>query len=115
MPSAVLDNGLTFLDSVKDYAKPMVDFAKQNQLLTYGMMQVGGGFMQGFFKRPTPLDKAQADAAEAQAELMRQRTANASAPIPTATSSARAPVYGATTRPAYAPPGLINTVTGAPK
>lgn len=99
---------VSFFDAVKDYTKPMADFASKNQLLTYGMLQVGGGFMQGLFKEPTEIETAQS-------ELLRQRAANMAAPAPKATLAQRRPVYGSTSRPVYAAPGLINqTVTGVP-
>lgn len=115
--------GSSVLDAVKDYTKPMFDFAQKNQLLTYGMMQVGGSALQGLFDTTKESQKAALDARAAadtqQTAYLAQRTQNMGAPLPVATAAGpRRDVYSSTTRPPYsapAPTGLLNSsVTGAP-
>jgi hypothetical protein len=94
--------------AIKDFVKPMGEFAQKNQLLSYGVLQVGGSFMQGLFAQPTELETAQTD-------LVKRRAQNMAAPIPVATAAARRSVYNPGPRPVYQGPGLLNSVTGAPK
>lgn len=107
--------------SLKDFAAPVLKFAKENQMLTYGMMQVGGSFMQGLFDTTTEAKKkaleSQSAVNDAQAAALNSRTANINAPLPTAgtVSGPRAPVYRSGAQPVYVAPGLLQSkVTGVP-
>lgn len=108
------------LDTFKVVGKDVMQFAKDNQMLTYGMTQVGGNFIGGLFDTTKESQKkafeSRAVLEQTQAGMLNQQAANLAAPIPVASTPAgaqRPNVYGATTAPTYHRPnvGLIN-VTG---
>ena len=118
-----LSGGKSVLESIKDKLGPLEKFAKDNQMLSYGMMQVGGNFMSGLFDTTKEAQKraleARAGADIAQTGLLNQQAANMSAPVPVAGSTQRpdsvfrpgaAPTYN---RPVIAG-GILNSVTGRP-
>ena len=102
---------VTWFSAVKDYIAPFTEFAKENQMLTYGAMQAGGSVVAGLFD---PLKPAQIKKAEAEADLLTsqktlqdQQTANMAAAMPVAYRKPKVlPV-----QPSNKPVGLINAST----
>lgn len=93
------------------------DFTKNNQLLSYGILQSAGSLLSGATSQLTPAQisalDAQANANNAAAALTQQQTANLAAPKAVAQSS---PVTGAPQPLVPQPAGFINQprVTGVP-
>lgn len=84
----------------------IIDFAKNNQMVTYGIMQAGGSLLSGLTNPVTPAQinalNAQADANRAAANLQNRQAANAGQALPRATRPT-------TNSPNPAPPaGMIN-------
>lgn len=117
-----LSGSKSLFETFKGAMDPLAKFAKENQMLSYGMMQVGGNFVSGLFDSTKEAQKraleARAGADTAQTGLLNQQAANMSAPVPTASATERpgsvfrpgaAPVYN---RPTIG--GILNTVTGRP-
>ncbi|MDP3909036.1 MAG: hypothetical protein Q8Q14_01475 [Gemmatimonadales bacterium] len=100
----------SFLDVAKEFAQPAMKFVKDNQMFSYGLLQVGGSAIQGLFDTSK---EGQEELYKSRAELDRQRATNIAAPLPGATSAPRRDVYGRTERPTYLTPapGLLN-ITG---
>ena len=105
--------GATITSPSSDVLGSIINFTKNNQLLTYGVLQAGGSLLSGLTSTLTPAQvsqlNAQAAANQAAANLTAQQTANLAQPRPVATL---APVTG-TPNNIITPPtaGLIN---GAP-
>jgi hypothetical protein len=96
------------------------DFTKNNQMLSYGILQAGGSLLTGAFSTLTPAQvtalDAQAAANNAASALTAQQTANLAMPKSVASSS---PVTGAPAQLVPSPAGFINQaprpqVTGVP-
>ena len=119
---AVLDGGATTPTSSGSSALDgILGFVKNNQLLSYGVLQAGGQLLSGLTSTLTPAQvgalNAQAASNQAAANLTTQQTQNLAQPRSTA---ALAPVTGAPNN-IITPPtaGIINgappvNVTGAP-
>lgn len=99
------------------YLNGILDFAKNNQLVTYGAIQAGGALISGMFNPLTPAQisamDAQAANNRAAAALTTQQTQNIQSGQPTASQAqpSAAPI-SVTGRPAatVATPGMINTM-----
>lgn len=118
---AILDTPkpeLGVLDTLKTQADRLMGWAKDNQLLASGMMQVGGKFMEGLFDPTKPAQtaylQARADSERAQAGLLNQQLSTMQAPLPNAVSTGTRPAspFLGGSRPVYTPPKI--NVTGAP-
>lgn len=107
-------------DVVGPFADKTKKFVEDNKMFSYGLLQVGGSFMQGLFDPSAEAKKkaleSQTTVNDAQAAALTARTANINAPMPTAgTSGTRAPTYRTGAQPVYVAPGLLSTkVTGVP-
>ena len=102
---------VTWFSAVKDYIAPFTEFAKENQMLTYGAMQAGGSVVAGLFD---PLKPAQIKKAEAEADLLAsqktsqdKQTANMAAAMPRAYRKPKVLPIQAPNKPV----GLINAST----
>ena len=102
---------VTWFSAVKDYIAPFTEFAKENQMLTYGAMQAGGSVVAGLFD---PLKPAQIKKAEAEADLLTsqktlqdQQAANMAAPMPVAYRKPKVLPVQSSNKPV----GLINAST----
>lgn len=102
---------VTWFSAVKDYIAPFTEFAKENQMLTYGALQAGGSVVAGLFD---PLKPAQVKKAEAEADLLTsqktlqdQQTANMAAAMPRAYRKPKVLPLQASDKPV----GLINAST----
>jgi len=95
---------VTWFSAVKDYIAPFTEFAKENQMLTYGALQAGGSVVAGLFD---PLKPAQAKKAEAEASLLETQNANMAAPMPVAYRKPKVLPLQAPNKPV----GLINAST----
>ena len=102
---------VTWFSAVKDYIAPFTEFAKENQMLTYGAMQAGGSVVAGLFD---PLKPAQIKKAEAEADLLTsqktsqdKQTANMAAAMPRAYRKPKVLPVQSSNKPV----GLINAST----
>ena len=102
---------VTWFSAVKDYIAPFTEFAKENQMLTYGALQAGGSVVAGLFD---PLKPAQVKKAEAEADLLTsqktlqdQQTLNLAAAMPRAYRKPKVLPLQAPDKPV----GLINAST----
>ena len=102
---------VTWFSAVKDYIAPFTEFAKENQMLTYGALQAGGSVVAGLFD---PLKPAQIKKAEAEADLLTsqktlqdQQTANMAAAMPVAYRKPKVLPVQSSNKPV----GLINAST----
>ena len=102
---------VTWFSAVKDYIAPFTEFAKENQMLTYGALQAGGSVVAGLFD---PLKPAQIKKAEAEADLLTsqktlqdQQAANMAAPMPVAYRKPKVLPVQSSNKPV----GLINAST----
>ena len=92
----------------------ILNWAKNNPLLSYGVIQAGGSFISGLTNPMTPAQIAaldsQANANNAAATLAQRQATNISQPLPTATTSAPTQTAGLiNTKPVGSP-----SITGAP-
>lgn len=110
----------------------ILNWAKNNQLLSYGILQAGGSFISGLSNPMTPAQinalNSQADVNRATAELLQRQKANLGSSMPTAARSAQevtgrvdqpglvnnAPKQLITGQPAPYSTPIINSVTGTP-
>lgn len=102
---------VTWFSAVKDYIAPFTEFAKENQMLTYGALQAGGSVVAGLFD---PLKPAQVKKAEAEADLLTsqktlqdQQNLNLAAAMPRAYRKPKVLPLQAPDKPV----GLINAST----
>ena len=102
---------VTWFSAVKDYIAPFTEFAKENQMLTYGALQAGGSVVAGLFD---PLKPAQVKKAEAEADLLTsqktlqdQQNLNLAAAMPRAYRKPKVLPLQAPNKPV----GLINAST----
>lgn len=102
---------VTWFSAAKDYIAPFTEFAKENQMLTYGALQAGGSVVAGLFD---PLKPAQIKKAEAEADLLAsqktlqdQQTANMAAAMPVAYRKPKVLPVQSSNKPV----GLINAST----
>lgn len=102
---------VTWFSAAKDYIAPFTEFAKENQMLTYGALQAGGSVVAGLFD---PLKPAQTKKAEAEADLLAsqktlqdQQMANMAAPMPVAYRKPKVLPVQSSNKPV----GLINAST----
>ena len=102
---------VTWFNAVKDYIAPFTEFAKENQMLTYGALQAGGSVVAGLFD---PLKPAQIKKAEAEADLLAsqktlqdQQNVNLAAAMPRAYRKPKVLPIQASDKPV----GLINAST----
>lgn len=102
---------VTWFSAAKDYIAPFTEFAKENQMLTYGALQAGGSVVAGLFD---PLKPAQIKKAEAEADLLTsqkttqdKQTANMAAAMPRAYRKPKVLPLQAPDKPV----GLINAST----
>ena len=102
---------VTWFSAAKDYIAPFTEFAKENQMLTYGALQAGGSVVAGLFD---PLKPAQIKKAEAEADLLTsqktlqdQQTANMAAAMPRAYRKPKVLPVQSSNKPV----GLINAST----
>lgn len=115
---AAAKSSTSVFDTLRDAAKDLGKWAKDNQILASGMMQVGGKFMEGLFDPTKPAQtaylQARADSERAQAGLLNQQLTTMQTPLPNAVSSGSRPAspFLGGSRPAYTPPRI--NVTGAP-
>lgn len=102
---------VTWFSAVKDYIAPFTEFAKENQMLTYGALQAGGSVVAGLFD---PLKPAQIKKAEAEADLLTsqktlqdQQNLNLAAAMPRAYRKPKVLPVQSSNKPV----GLINAST----
>ena len=102
---------VTWFSAAKDYIAPFTEFAKENQMLTYGALQAGGSVVAGLFD---PLKPAQIKKAEAEADLLTsqktsqdKQTANMAAAMPRAYRKPKVLPVQSSNKPV----GLINAST----
>jgi hypothetical protein len=102
---------VTWFSAAKEYIAPFTEFAKENQMLTYGALQAGGAVVAGLFD---PLKPAQIKKAEAEADLLTsqktlqdKQTANMAAPMPVAYRKPKVLPVQSSDKPV----GLINAST----
>ena len=116
---AILSNGLSGMSGGTPTTGGLAAWAKNNQLLSYGILQAGGSLISGLTNPMTPAQidalNAQANANNAAAALAEKQAANVGQPLPSATISQ--PVAGS----AAPASGLINNkpvasplITGTP-
>ena len=111
MPTPLPVAPVTWFSAAKDYIAPFTEFAKENQMLTYGALQAGGSVVAGLFD---PLKPAQIKKAEAEADLLTsqktlqdQQTANMAAAMPVAYRKPKVLPVQSSNKPV----GLINAST----
>lgn len=107
------------VSSIMDFADPLLKFGKENQMLTYGLMQTGGSFIQGLFDPLAEAKKKQLEAStasyNANAAQTNAQVANMGGPAPVGSTPGgpRGPLF-ANNAPRMNV-GLINSqVTGRP-
>ena len=108
-------NGLIGASDSSGALGGILDFVKQNPLLSYGVLTAGGQLISGMTSTLTPAQvtalNAQATANQAAANMTAFQQANLAGPKPVASNS---PVTG-TPQPLLTPtPGTINTAPTAP-
>lgn len=99
--------------SPASYLGGILDFAKSNQLVSYGAIQAGGALVSGMFSPLTPANVSALDAQAANnraaAALTARQTANIQSGVPTVTRTKAPPVTG--TPAPLTGAGLINSFT----
>lgn len=104
-PDTISASGTVLSGPDQSSLQGMLQFAKANPMVTYGMMQTGGSLLSGLFDQVSPAQvaalNAQAAANRATAAITQNQANNMNQPLPTASRGA-ASVTGV-------PAGLINT------
>jgi len=102
---------VTWFSAAKEYIAPFTEFAKENQMLTYGALQAGGSVVAGLFDplKPAQIKKleAEADLLTSQKTLQDQQNLNLAGAMPRAYRKPKVLPLQAPNKPV----GLINAST----